>query len=53
MSTFKTVGGIHGGRVFFAVGNWFKFLGGAPGPKDYYVEIFGQVISSVSETDHE
>jgi hypothetical protein len=43
----RVIGGIHHnmGTVYFAVGDWFKFLGGSPDKGSVYVEILGKAVS--------
>lgn len=45
MKHLKVVGDFYGGMVYFAIGDWFKFLGGCPEPSSVYVEMFGQSAS--------
>lgn len=42
---FRVVGGIHGGVVFFSIGDWFALLGGVPDRNSIYVKLFDQEIS--------
>lgn len=45
MKQVRVVGGIHGGVVFFSIGDWFALLGGVPDHNSVYVKLFNQELS--------